>query len=219
MVTGSAAPETIHDFGGFPDALHAIRYAAPGAPDVAAEAVAAMKSAGITAGIDGCRGLDHGAWVPLMHMFPNADVPVVQLSVQPARGAAHHLALGRAIAPLSSRGVLVIGSGHATHNLRDWRFNANRTAQLAYVGEFAEWIADRLSAGDDEALMAWKSRAPDALRAHPTDEHFLPLLVAYGAAGEHPHVERVHRDIVGGALAMDAYRFDPARSAGHAVHT
>ena len=219
MVTGSAAPETIHDFGGFPDALYAIRYAAPGAPDVAAEAVAALKAASITAGIDGCRGLDHGAWVPLMHMFPKADVPVVQLSVQPARGAAHHIALGRALAPLSERGVLIVGSGHATHNLRDWRSHAtNRAADLRYVGEFAEWIATRLASSDDASLAAWKSEAPGALRAHPTDEHFLPLLVAYGAAGERPQVERVHDEVIGGALAMDAYRFrSAARHEGSAV--
>ena len=210
MVTGSAQPETIHDFGGFPDALYAIRYPAAGAPDVAAQTVDTLKEAGITAGIDGTRGLDHGAWVPLLHMFPKADVPVVQLSVQPARGAAHHIALGRALAPLADRGVLIVGSGHATHNLRDWRRNASQAPALPYVGEFSEWIAQRLASSDDASLAAWKSKAPGATRAHPTDEHFLPLLVAYGAAGERPQVERVHEEVIGGALAMDAYRFRKA---------
>lgn len=210
MLTGNPKPATIHDFGGFPDALYAIRYATAGAPDVAAEATAALKSAGIIAGVDGCRGLDHGAWVPLMHMFPAADVPVVELSVQPARGAAHHIALGRALAPLAKRGVLIVGSGHATHNLRDWMTQLRRPASLPYVAAFADWLAERLDAKDDTALIAWKEQGPDALRAHPSDEHFLPLLVAYGAAGEHARVQRVHRDIVNGALAMDAYRFDPA---------
>ena len=207
MVTGNPKPQTIHDFGGFPDALYQIRYPAPGAPAVAARAVQLLKGAGITAAIDGCRGLDHGAWVPLLHMFPAADVPVVELSVQPARGAAHHVALGRALAPLANEGVLIIGSGHVTHNLRDWMMNARRPAPLPYVESFAEWLAGRLDAGDDEALVAWKDQAPDARRAHPTDEHFLPLLVAYGAAGARPRVERVHHSIAGGALAMDAYRF------------
>lgn len=210
MLTGHPKPETIHDFGGFPDALYALRYAAPGAPDVAAEAAATLKAAGITAGIDGCRGLDHGAWVPLMHMYPQADVPVVELSVQPARGAAHHLALGRALAPLSERGVLIVGSGHATHNLRDWMMHLQRPAALPYVAQFADWLADRLAANDRDALVAWREQGPGAPRAHPTDEHFLPLLVAFGAAGDHPRVDRVHRDIVNGALAMDAYRFDAA---------
>jgi 4,5-DOPA dioxygenase extradiol len=210
MLTGNPKPETIHDFGGFPDALYRLRYPAPGSPELAAEAVAALKDAGITAGIDGCRGLDHGAWVPLMHMYPDADLPVVQLSVQPARGAAHHLALGRALAPLAGRDVLIIGSGHVTHNLRDWMMHSRRPAPLPYVGAFADWLADRLAANDVEALSAWRERGPDAVRAHPSDEHFLPLLVAFGAAGGAPRATRVHRDIVGGALAMDAYRFDAA---------
>ena len=146
-----------------------------------------------------------------MHMFPQADVPVVQLSVQPARGAAHHVALGRALSPLSGRGVLIVGSGHATHNLRDWMMHSRgANHDLSYVAGFADWLAERLAANDDAALVGWKELAPEARRAHPSDEHFLPLLVAYGAAGEHPRVERIHREIVAGALAMDAYRFRPA---------
>lgn len=210
MLTGSEKPETIHDFGGFPEALYAIRYPAPGASDVAARAVELLKDAGIAAGVDGCRGLDHGAWVPLMHMFPEADVPVVELSVQPARGPAHHIALGRALAPLAQEGVLIIGSGHATHNLRDWMQQMRRPGALPYVAQFADWLADRLAKNADEALVGWREQAPDAARAHPSDEHLLPLLVAYGAAGPSPHVRRFHREIVGGALAMDAYRFAPS---------
>jgi 4,5-DOPA dioxygenase extradiol len=207
MLTGSAKPRTIHDFAGFPDALYALRYDAPGAPDVATEAAALLKAAGMTTAIDGCRGLDHGAWVPLMHMYPDADVPVVQLSVQPARGPAHHVALGRALSPLSERGVLIVGSGHVTHNLRDWTRHARASPRLAYAVAFADWIAERLDANDEAALVGWKEQAPGAERAHPTDEHFLPLLVAFGAARAGARVDRFHRDIVGGALAMDAYRF------------
>lgn len=209
MLTGNPKPSTIHDFGGFPDALHAIVYPAPGAPDVASEAANLLKAAGITAGVDGCRGLDHGTWVPLLHMYPDASVPVVELSLQPERGAAHHLALGAALAPLADEGVLVIGSGHVTHNLRDWMMHARRGGELAYVPAFAQWLAGRLEAGDVEALVDWRDRGPEAARAHPTDEHFLPLLVAFGAAGERSRVTRVHHEIVGGALSMDAYRFDP----------
>jgi 4,5-DOPA dioxygenase extradiol len=208
MLTGNPAPGTIHDFAGFPDALYALRYPAKGAPDVAAEASALLKQGGITAGIDGCRGLDHGAWVPLMHMYPGADVPVVQLSIQPARGAAHHLELGRALAPLSDRGVLIVGSGHVTHNLRDWMLNRRRPNDLRYVAVFSDWVAQQLGNDDRDALIAWRERGPDAGRAHPTDEHFLPLLVAFGAAGARPRVARAHRDVVDGALSMDAYRFD-----------
>jgi 4,5-DOPA dioxygenase extradiol len=213
MLTGSPAPATIHDFGGFPDVLYTLRYPAPGAPDVAEEVAVALKHAGITAGIDGCRGLDHGAWVPLMHMYPAANVPVLQLSVQPARGARHHLALGEALAELPSNGVLVVGSGHATHNLRDWMMHRRAPSPLPYVAAFADWLAQRLADDDREALAHWHERAPAAERAHPSDEHFLPVLVALAAAGPQPRVTRVHRDVVDGALAMDAYRFDPASGA------
>src|SRR5262250_1308100 len=123
MLTGNQKPQTIHDFGGFPAELFAIRYPAPGDSALATRAVALLKSAGITAGVDGCRGLDHGAWVPLRWMYPKHDVPVVQISVQPTLGTAHHVALGRALAPLADDGVLVVGSGHTTHNLRDWMGN------------------------------------------------------------------------------------------------
>jgi 4,5-DOPA dioxygenase extradiol len=208
MVTGSARPETIHDFGGFPRALYDIRYAAPGAPDVANRASALLKEAGITAGIDGCRGLDHGAWVPLRWMYPAADVPVVQLAVQPARGTAHHLALGRALEPLRDEGVLVIGSGHTTHNLRDFMMDRRGTGAVApYAAEFAQWVGDRLRSNDADALVAYREKAPHAVRAHPTDEHFLPLFVAYGAGGERPRVESVLEAYEGNALALHSWMF------------
>ena len=213
-LTGTAMPETIHDFGGFPDVLYTLRYPAPGAPDVAAEAAALLREAGFDAGIDARRGLDHGAWVPLLHMFPQADVPVVQLSLQTERGAAHHLALGAAIAPLAERGVLVLGSGHVTHNLRDWmaslRQSQPQPLPLPYVAAFADWIAAALAANDRDALDDYRRRAPEAARAHPTEEHFLPLHVAWGAAGEDARVERVVAGFEAGALAMHSWLFHPA---------
>jgi 4,5-DOPA dioxygenase extradiol len=216
MLSGNAKPETIHDFGGFPDALYALRYPAPGAPDVAQETAAVLKAAGFTAGIDGCRGLDHGAWVPLMHMYPQADVPVVQLSVQTGRGVAHHVHLGAALAPLAERGVLVIGSGHATHNLRDWMTAARsgNVAPMPYVEAFAGWLDERLAANDGDALIDYRERRPEAARAHPTEEHYVPLPVAWAAAGPGAVATRVHRETLGGALAMDAWRFDPPASSG-----
>jgi len=207
MLTGNPKPETIHDFGGFPAELYALRYPAPGAPEVAARAVALLKGAGITAGIDGCRGLDHGAWVPLLHMYPAHDVPVAQISLQTELGAAHHVALGRALAPLADEGVLIVGSGHTTHNLRDWMANRHRREPLPYVRSFAEWLDAQLAARDTEALVDWRERAPDAPRAHPTEEHFLPLFVAWGAAGASPRAERIVHGIEGGALAMVAWVF------------
>jgi 4,5-DOPA dioxygenase extradiol len=207
MATANAKPETIHDFGGFPEQLYKIRYPAPGAPGLATRVVELLKGAGITAGQDGCRGLDHGAWVPMMHMYPGHDVPVAQLAVQPGRDTAHHLAVGRALAPLTREGVLVIGSGHVTHNLRDWMGARSAKEVLPYAASFASWLADTLAKRDDDALLAYRERGPGGARAHPSEEHFLPIYVAWGAAGRDAVADRVYRGFDGPALAMDAYAF------------
>jgi 4,5-DOPA dioxygenase extradiol len=205
MLTGNPKPDTIHDFGGFPKALYEITYPAPGAPALAARSVALLKDAGITAGVDGCRGLDHGAWVPLRWMYPTADIPVVQLAVQPERGTAHHVAMGRALAPLRDENVLIIGSGHATHNLRDWIGHRGQADPMRYAVEFSQWLQATLAAHDEQALVDYRDRAPSAARAHPTEEHFLPLFVAYGAAGRDAVVERVVDGFENGALARDSF--------------
>jgi 4,5-DOPA dioxygenase extradiol len=206
MVTGSARPETIHDFSGFPEPLYRLRYTAPGAPAVAQKAAQLLKEHGFTAAIDGCRGLDHGAWAPLLYMYPDADVPVVQLSLQPALGTQHHLALGRALRKLEEHNVLVVGSGHMTHNLRDWMRGGG--APAPYAGEFAEWVRERLEAHELDTLADYRARSPHGARAHPTDEHFLPLFVAVGAARDDYQPERILRTIDSGVLAMDAYVFN-----------
>ena len=211
MLTGNPKPATIHDFGGFPAELFAIEYPAPGDPALAAQAIDLLKNAGTTAGIDGCRGIDHCAWVPLRWMYPGHDVPVVQLSVQPELGTARHVALGRALAPLAADGVLIVGSGHTTHNLRDWMANPRRNEPLRYAQAFSAWLGERLSAHDTAALVAYREQAPEAARAHPSEEHFLPLHVAWGAAGDNPRVERVIQGFEAGALAMDSYAFYPVQ--------
>lgn len=203
MLTGADKPETVHDFFGFPAPLYELQYPAPGSAELARHAQALLRNAGFTAAIDGLRGLDHGAWSPLLHMYPDADVPVVQLSVQPELGPPHHLALGRALAPLRDEDVLVMGSGHLTHNLRD-RIRGGRP--LSYAAEFQDWVYNRIAENDFEALADYRSRSPHGVRAHPTDEHFLPLFVALGAAGD-GRPERVFDAIESGALAMDAYLF------------
>jgi 4,5-DOPA dioxygenase extradiol len=205
MLTGSARPETIHDFYHFPEPLYRLRYPAPGAPELAQRAQALLRHAGFTAAIDGCRGLDHGAWTPLLYAYPEHDVPVVQLSVQPALGPRHHLNLGKALRPLAEEGVLVIGSGHLTHNLRDWARGQGRPEP--YAREFQAWVFERLKEKDLEALADYRSRSPHGVRAHPTDEHFLPLFVALGAAQETAQPERIYDAIDAGVLAMDAYVF------------
>jgi 4,5-DOPA dioxygenase extradiol len=210
MVTGNPKPETIHDFGGFPSDLYEIRYPARGAPALAEEIVSLLKEAGITAGIDGCRGLDHGAWVPLRHMFPAANVPIVQISVQPERGSRHHVELGRALASLAADNVLIVGSGHTTHNLRDFFSARSGSSTVTYARDFAAWVYTQLSSGDTDALVRYRDIAPSAERAHPTEEHFLPLFVAWGAAGESAQAERIFEGLEAGALSMDSYAFQDA---------
>ncbi|MDQ7989323.1 MAG: class III extradiol ring-cleavage dioxygenase [Candidatus Dactylopiibacterium sp.] len=207
LLGAAAQPDTIHDFGGFPEALYRLRYPAAGAPAVARRALELLRAAGIDAGLDATRGLDHGAWVPLLKMWPEARVPVFQLSVQPGRDAAHHLALGRALAALREEGVLIVGSGHMTHNLRDWMLAWRGVTAEPYAEAFRDWVGARLLAGDTEGLLEWERQAPHARRAHPTPEHFLPLFVALGA-GEGVLPRRFHDSLEQGVLAMDAWRWD-----------
>lgn len=216
MLTTATRPETIHDFGGFPDELYRLHYPAPGAPEVARRAIELLKAAGVSASANGCRGLDHGAWVPLRHMYRAADVPVVQLSLQSQLPAAHSLRVGRLLAPLAHEGVLVIGSGHITHNLREWidfarrhRMQVRDTPTAAYVDEFRAWVDAALHDTDDMRIARWSDEAPHALRAHPSVEHFLPLPLAFGAAGARPQIERLDLGVDSGVLAMDAYVFTP----------
>ena len=206
MLTGSDKPETIHDFYNFPEPLYQLRYPAPGAPEVAKRAQGLLKEAGFTAAIDGCRGLDHGAWSPLLYMYPQADIPVVQISVQPELGPQHHVNLGNAVRALADDGVLIIGSGHMTHNLRDW--SRGQGAPAPYAREFQSWVFDKLKEKDVQSLVDYRSRSPHGVRAHPTDEHFLPLFFALGAASAKAKPERVYDAIDSGVLAMDAYVFN-----------
>ncbi|HVL35685.1 MAG TPA: class III extradiol ring-cleavage dioxygenase, partial [Burkholderiales bacterium] len=167
-------------------------------------AQALLRGAGFGAALDGCRGLDHGAWSPLLHMYPEAEVPVVQVSVQPALGPRHHAQLGRALRPLAAEGVLLVGSGHLTHNLRDWA--RAHGVPAPYAREFQQWVKARLEGHDLDGLADYRTRAAHGARAHPTEEHFLPLFFALGAAGDAPRPERIY-DGVDGVLAMDAYVF------------
>lgn len=208
LVSGASHPETIHDFGGFPEALYRIQYRAPGSPELAQRIHGLLDQAGIRSGIDGTRGLDHGAWVPLLHMYPTAQVPVVQVSVQPHLDAKHHVALGHALAPLREEGVLIVGSGHMTHNLRDFFLTRQAHGVADYAVAFRDWVDKRVVAHHLSELEQWEFLAPHASRAHPTAEHFLPLFVALGAAGSEYRLTRVCEGFDGGVLAMDAYRFD-----------
>lgn len=200
-------PETIHDFGGFPAALFEIQYPAPGAPEVAAQVAGLLERAGHAVKRSPARGLDHGAWVPLRLMYPDADIPVLQVSVLRGGTPAEHESLGRALSGLREEGVLVIGSGSLTHNLYEFRGQGIDAPVQAWVSEFAAWMHDRLRDGQREALLDYRRKAPHAERNHPTDEHLLPLFAAMGAAGGSASAERLHASYEYGVLAMDVYAF------------
>ncbi len=203
-VTGAAKLETIHDFGGFPAALYALQYPASGAPQLAVQILGLLKAAGLDAAIDTQRGLDHGAWVPLRYLKPKADVPVLQVSLPHNIDAAGALRLGQALAPLREQGVLVIGSGSLTHNLYEFRQHIN---DPEYAQRFADWIGDAVSRGDVDSLVHYREQAPHAVRAHPTEEHFLPLLVAVGASGSDDRGQLVEGGMTYGVLSMDSFVF------------
>ena len=207
-------PETIHDFWGFPDELYEIHYPATGCREASEEVVAAIEAAGLPVASDSQQGLDHGAWVPLRLMFPDAEVPVIPLSIQSRGGPEQAYKLGRALAPLAAKGFLVIASGNITHNLRDYHVAAMSGGRTpAYVREFSEWIANRLAENDVPALLAYRRLAPGGAQAHPSDEHLLPLYVALGAGGEKPDARRFHAGIDDYVIAMDAFSFSANKGA------
>lgn len=209
LVSTAERPETIHDFYGFPPALYELDYPAPGAPDAARRAAALLDGAGIGCTTNSARGLDHGAWTALMLMYPEADIPVAQLSVQSARGPAHHVAVGEALAPLREENVLVLASGSATHNLRDFRGRALDDPPPAYVGAFDDWLVAAVEAGRTDDLVDYRRQAPEAARNHPTEEHLLPLFVALGAGGGEAG-RTLHRSTSWGIIAMTAFAFGAA---------
>jgi 4,5-DOPA dioxygenase extradiol len=195
----AAAPETIHDFYGFPEELYRKRYAVAGDPALGNRVVAALRDAGIPANGDAKRGIDHGVWSPLSLIYPEAAIPVVEVSVQPHLSAAHHLAVGRALAPLRAEGVLIMGSGSATHNLRE----LGRSAPHAVA--FENWLCEAVTEGRTEDLAQADEKAPAFARNHPTPEHFLPLFAPLGAAGEGARAEVLNRHFEYGSLSMAAF--------------
>lgn len=204
-VTASTHPKTIHDFGGFPDELYALDYPAPGAPELAEEIVDLLGNAGWKARLDNSRGLDHGAWVPLLYLAPEATTPVIQVSMPMPMDTHRALSLGQALKPLRDMDVMIVASGSLTHNL--YEFRGASTLGEAYVKEFAAWTAQKLKAGDTAQVLDYRRLAPAAERAHPTDEHFLPLLIALGAAGDNYQARILEGGITYGVLAMDSYLF------------
>jgi 4,5-DOPA dioxygenase extradiol len=207
--TGAEKLETIHDFYGFPKALYELEFDAPGSPELAARAVALLQQAGISAAVDPGRGRDHGCWNPLMLIYPQSGIPVVQLSLIDGGDAAAHLKLGQALSPLRQEGVLIFASGGAVHNLR-WLDREGRGGTIDWAEAFDAWVAEKIAAGDAQALAHYRDIAPNATLAHPSEEHFLPLLVAMGAAANGSggaKGKRIHESFHLGSLSMAAYEW------------
>ncbi|MEX8508825.1 MAG: class III extradiol ring-cleavage dioxygenase [Leptothrix ochracea] len=215
LVLGAARHSAIHDFGGFPAELYQLRYDALGEPLVAQEAAELIKAAGLGGWVTETSGLDHGLWTVLRRMWPDAGVPVVPLALVPSRSPAEQWALGAALAPLAEQGVLIIGSGAATHHLGryPWGRDASQEPVAPDVRAWQDWIAARVQERDWPALLDYRRRAPEAALQHPTDEHWLPFYIAAGAgsagrvAGSEIVGQRLHASVDAGVLAMDAYAF------------
>jgi len=211
QVTTTLANDTIHDFYGFPKELYDMRYPAPGSSWLATRVTDLVQAAGGTVTADPSRGLDHGAWVPLRLVYPDADIPVVQLSVQSSRGPDYHYRLGQLLAPLRDEGVLIVGSGSFTHDLSSFReyYHAIHAPAPTWVDEFADWMIAAIDEGRTSDLIDYRERAPNARRNHPTEEHLLPLFVALGA-GSGGQSEHLHHSTTHGVLRMDAFAFGAA---------
>lgn len=205
-VMGHPQPPMIYDYSGFPENTYHVQYAAPGAPQLARQVHDLLQGAGIAARLDPARGFDHGSFVPMAVMYPDANVPVIQLSLKRGLDPQQHLAAGRALAALRNDGVLVIGSGLSYHNLRAFGPQA-RVPSAA----FDQWLQQSLEGKNLEqrssALAAWEA-APSARQVHPREEHLLPLMVAVGAAGDDAATRFYHEDDFFGGASVSSYMFD-----------
>ncbi len=204
----SANPTTIHDFGGFPQALYEMQYAAPGAPELSLRAAELLNQAGIECTTVAERGYDHGVWIPLKLMYPAADIPIAQLSCQPAASPAEHFKIGQALKSLRDEGVLIIASGTAVHNLGTIGMYAEPPA---WAVKFEQWLKDEILSGSASDLLQYRSLVPEGVSAHPSTEHFQPIFVALGAASNNDGRFRgsvLHRSWAYGSLSMAAYAFE-----------
>jgi len=197
----------IHDFGGFPAELYELDYPANGAPDLAERVAALLRANGLPAQTDDGWGLDHGAWVPLRYLYPHADIPVLQLSLQRHQAPAYHYRIGQLLAPLAQEGILLIGSGSFTHNLRELQRDTAGIETAPHALEFLQWFLTQMRAGDLQALLDYRSLAPHAVRNHPTDEHLLPLFFAMGAADDWTQLLHLDSGSTYHSLRMDAFAF------------
>lgn len=213
VLLAAAHQTTVHDFSGFPQALYELRYDTPGAPDLAQEVAGLLQAAGCPVHVLDEGGLDHGVWTPLRSMFPEADIPVLPLAWPPNWAPERLLELGRALEPLTRQGVMVMGSGAITHNLRLWGGGRDPidAPERSESAAFRTWMAEHAASADWPALTDWLKQAPHARFMHPSDEHLLPFFVAAGAAATDaqpsPVGTQLHASVTFGHLAMDSYAF------------
>jgi len=216
VLLGAAQQHAVHDFGGFPDALFQLRYDTPGAPGLATQVEARLRAAGLPVHHSDEGGLDHGIWSMLRFIRPQADIPVLPLAWVPNLPPSQQFALGQLLASLADEGVLVMGSGSITHNLRRLFRGGTPAEDAPEIPEsagFRTWMAERSAARDWEALFDYRRQAPHAADMHPTDEHLLPWYVAAGAGGRESAPVRLHDAVTYGCVGMDAYAFGPGAAA------
>lgn len=203
-VTTATSPETIYDFYGFPAELYTYRYPAKTDPALAERVIELLSDKGIAAKADPARGFDHGAWVPLILAYPEADIPVVQLSLIRGGSARQHFELGQALAPLREEGVLIVGSGSVTHNLRG--LGPEGMPAPDWATDFDRWVSDGAEKGDWDELLQFPAKPATARLAHPTPEHFMPFYVAAGA-GSPDKAVKLHESYSHHSISMSCFAF------------
>ncbi|WP_394242978.1 DODA-type extradiol aromatic ring-opening family dioxygenase [Vibrio astriarenae] len=206
IITAAEHPHTVHDFYGFPEPLYQLNYPAPGDPDLAQTIASKISEAGFPVFLDPKRGWDHGVWMPLMLVYPNANIPIVQVSIDANAGTEYNHRLGNALRSLREEEVLMIGSGGISHNLQAYFSPDSLPENEVKVQAFTDWVNRHLEGGDRNSLLDYQSLAPEADFNHPTQEHFLPLLTILGTS-DGKEIRRIHSDLDNRVLALDAYQF------------
>ncbi len=202
QVTSSAMPETLHSYQGFPDELFRIRYPAPGSPELALQVASLLSAEGLQCNINPVRGLDYGAWMPMRIAFPEAGIPVVQLSMPMLGGPADLLRIGRALKELRRERILLVGSGSAVYNLAELQWSGKDSAPPPWAREFNQWLLDRLKIADIQSLLEYEEESGNAAKAHPTPDHLMPLFFTLGASLPKDRLAILHEGFQYHSLSM-----------------